>query len=290
MTPSSSRRDVYGVITEKICEQIESGKLNWHKTWRLSEMPRNYASGKPYRGINVLLLMAGGYSSPYWLTFNQAREAGGTVRRGEHSSIVTFFKPIMEVKEDPSTGEERSIQVGALLRYYNVFSLEQCTGVPEKPVDQTNEKIPSGEELIQSLKDLVIKHGYPSYYPRRDEISMPNLNEFEANSAYYATLYHEMTHWTGHPSRLGRASIIRFIEGGGGCFGDDTYGQEELVAELGSSFLCTRTGIDLDDGGSNAAAYMQGWLSHLRENTSLIVRASGQAQRAADYLLKGVTS
>lgn len=278
--------DVYQIITDRICELIEAGKLNWRQTWALKDLPRNYASGKNYRGINALLLWAERRSSPYWLTYNQAKAAGGNVKKGEKSSLVVFYKPRVVKELDTDTGEEKETTVGFMLRYYRVFNWEQTEGVPEKvDSDNGNEQIVDCEEMVQALKqhDLKIEHGNPAYAPKRDVLIMPNLNEFRSSAEYYAAMHHELTHWTGHPSRVNRESIAKYLEGNASLFGDGDYSQEELVAELGAAFLNSMTGIERVTE-ENSVAYLQGWLSHLRNDTKMIVRAAGQAQTAVDWL------
>ena len=285
-----SKKDVYQIVTDRICEQIESGKLNWKKSWSLKDMPKNYVSGKQYRGINTLLLWAERRSSPYWMTYNQAAAAGGNVKKGEKSSLVVFYKPRVVKETDRSTGEEKTKTIGYLLRYYRVFNWEQTEGVPEKLAEpgNQNEQVRDCEQIIRSLMqhDLRVEHGNPAYVPKKDCLQMPNLNEFRSSPHYYSAFHHELTHWTGHPSRVGRDSILRYLESKTLEFGDEQYSQEELVAELGAAFMNSLTGIECDETDQNSAAYLQGWMSKLKSDPALIVRAAGQAQSAVDWILE----
>lgn len=280
------KKDVYQIVTERIIGLMESGKLDWTKTWTLNQFPRNYRSGKAYRGINFFLLAFLGYNSPYWLTYKQIQELGGQLKPGEKSSIVTFYKPRYEERENLETHEKVQIQVGALFRYYLVFNLDQTEGIPDKgPVVETV-KIPGPEEFLEALRPS-IKTGYgnPAYRPKDDIILMPKPSDFknhEGPAEYYAAYYHEVTHWTGHPSRLNRKGVVDVLEGRG-SFGSEVYSQEELVAELGAAFLAAYTEIG-EMVEKNSAAYLQGWLGKMKEDTRLIIRSAGQAQTAVDYI------
>lgn len=285
-SPPKARADVYGIVTERIIALMESGKLDWRKTWKLrTGAPRNYQSGRPYRGINLILLAFSGFASPWWLTYRQIQELGGTLRKGEKSSIVTFFKPRYEEREDPETGEKYQHKTGILFRYYHVFNLDQVDGIPDKEAPKDHEKIPGPQELLDGLRPFInaVAHGNPAYRPKDDILVMPAMGEFSDAPEYYATYYHEAIHWTGHPSRIGRKGVQEVLEGKA-RFGDDVYSQEELVAELGAAFLAGLTGIG-DRVEKNNAAYLQHWIKVLKEDTQLIIRAASQAQVAVDYLL-----
>jgi len=269
----------YDRITERIVNLLSQGTVPWHKPWQVKTgLPRNLVSQKPYRGINVFLLMAMNYESPHWLTLRQANLLGGQIKPGEKSCPVVFWKP-MPVK-DKETGEERKIP---FLRLYHVFNVAQCAGLKHLP--------PAGEAaLVQTLpaeivarmpQPPVIKHGMAmaSYSPAEDTVGMPNRERFNAEADYHATLYHELVHSVGHEKRLKRAGIV---DRNG--YGSEPYGKEELIAELGSAFLCGYTGI-VDRTISRSAAYIEGWLKALKQDKTLIVHAAAQAQKAADYIL-----
>ena len=269
----------YDRITERIVSLLVQGTVPWHKPWSVQTgLPRNLITQKPYRGINVFLLMAMNYESPNWLTLRQANAMGGQIKPGEKSCPVVFWKP-MKVK-DRESGEDRKIP---FLRLYHVFNVSQCTGLKNiPPADDTAfiQTLPA--ELVANMPQRpVIKHGMnmASYSPVSDVVNMPDPARFKSEDHYYATLFHELVHATGHEQRLKRASIM---ERNG--YGSDPYAKEELIAELGSAFLCGHTGI-VDRTINSSAAYLEGWLKSLKLDRTLIVHAAAQAQKAADFIL-----
>jgi len=269
----------YDRITERIVSLLAQGTVPWHKPWSVQTgLPRNLITQKPYRGINVFLLMAMNYESPNWLTLRQANAMGGQIKPGEKSCPVVFWKP-MKVK-DKESGEDRKIP---FLRLYHVFNVTQCTGLKNiPPADNTAfiQTLPA--ELVANMPQRpVIKHGMAmaSYSPAGDVVNMPDQARFKSEDYYYATLFHELVHSTGHEKRLKRAGIL---ERNG--YGSDPYAKEELVAELGGAFLCGHTGI-VDRTINSSAAYLEGWLKSLKQDRTLIVQAAAQAQKAADFIL-----
>jgi antirestriction protein ArdC len=274
---------VYQIVTEQIIKQLESGVAPWRKPWR-TEPPCNLVSGKPYRGINPFLLAPQGYGSRYWLTFNQANRLGGHVRQGEKSSIVTFWKIGTEKTVVDDDGNERKSRP-FLLRFYRVFNVEQTEGIADKlGIGKASPRIPNLDQCDQIVagmphKPVIIQDGRAWYKPSADVVGMPSRNAFESPEAYYATLFHELTHSTGHSSRIGRDGIEKLNE-----FGSESYSREELVAELGSAMLCGVTGIE-PATIANSAAYLKAWIDVLRGDSKLIVSAASQAQKASDYIL-----
>ena len=269
----------YDRITERIVSLLSQGTVPWHKPWHVQTgLPRNLITQKPYRGINVFLLMAMNYESPNWLTLRQANVMGGQIKPGEKSCPVVFWKP-MQVK-DKESGEDRKIP---FLRLYHVFNIAQCTGlknIPPADVTAFIQTLPA--ELVANMPQRpVIKHGMAAAYysPTNDTIGVPVRDRFETEDHYYATLFHELVHSTGHETRLKRASIM---ERNG--YGSDPYAKEELIAEMGSAFLCGYAGI-ADRTIDSSAAYLEGWLKQLKEDKTLIVHAAAQAQKAADFIL-----
>ena len=274
--------DVYAAVTETLIARLDAGVVPWHQPWT-SAAPVNYASHKPYRGINVAILASAGYASPYWLTYKQAQERGGQVRGGEHGEHVILWKPIL-VKDSESDDPDAKKRVW-LLRSYVVFNAEQVDGIdfPEPP--------PIGDPIAEA--DAIIA-GYPSpptivhegghgacYIPAIDRVLLPPVKTFEHIDAYYSTAFHELTHSTGHASRLSRDTITN-SDG----FGKELYAKEELVAEFGAEFLCGHAGIDRQFDAS--ASYIANWKTKLSENPTWAVSAASAAQKAADYIL-GVT-
>jgi antirestriction protein ArdC len=271
----------YERITAVIIALLEQGTVPWHKTWKASTgWPRNFVTNKPYRGINVLLLLCGKYESPFWLTLRQANMLGGTVRKGEKACPVVFWKRL-KVGEKDST-EEREIP---LLRYYLVFNLAQCEGLknghPATPDGAA--ALPSKPEEIVAImpQKPAIKDGFTQafYSLREDYVGMPGMDRFEGSDQYYATLFHELVHATGHESRLNRSTLT---EKAG--FGSDPYCREELIAEIGAAFLCGQAEI-AERTIDNSAAYVAEWLKRMKDEQKLIVHAAAQAQRAADFVL-----
>jgi len=250
-------------------------------------------SQKAYRGINVWVLASAGYSSPYWLTYRQAQEIGGYVRKGEHGSPVVFWK-WLEKGEESQDGEETdstSRQV-PIARLYTVFNVQQCE-LPERlrpllAIDNalgadTHQQIAACEQIIAHMPQRpAIQHGEArAYYrPLADTVNMPARSLFPKTEHYYSVLFHELTHATGHASRLDRATLRDML-----AFGDTNYSKEELCAEMGAAYLCGMAGI-VNETVDNSAAYLQGWLSKLRNDKKLLVQAAAQAQKAADFILR----
>lgn len=269
----------YERITERIVGLLEQGTVPWHKPWQVQTgLPRNLVTKKPYRGINPFLLMAMGYESPHWLTYRQAVQLGGNVKKGEKSCPVVFWKPLQVTDED--SGEVAKIP---LLRLYNVFNVSQCEGLKNVPVEDAGSfvtteatKIVAGMPQPPKIK-LGMSHAY--YTPVNDMVGMPEPKRFDTEDAYHSTLFHELVHSTGHEKRLKRQSIT---ERNG--FGSDPYCKEELIAELGSAFLCGQAGI-VERTIDSSAAYLENWLKQLRSDKTLIVYAAAQAQKAADFIL-----
>ncbi len=267
----------YERITERIVGLLEQGTVPWHKPWQVKTgFPRNLVSRKPYRGINVFLLMTMSYESPHWLTFRQARQLGGSVKKGEKSCPVVFWKQL----QIANTQSEEPNRI-PLLRLYHVFNLMQCEGLAVAPEEILMPPTKPAEILANMPNPPAIKRGMTAafYSPADDYIGMPERDRFDTEDGYHATLFHELVHSTGHGSRLKRKSMTERNR-----FGLDPYCKEELVAELGCAFLCGHAGI-LDRTLGASAAYIQGWLKQLKHDRTLTVSAGAQAQKAADYIL-----
>jgi antirestriction protein ArdC len=269
----------YEIVTESIIKQLESGVAPWRKPWR-TEMPANLVSKKQYRGINIFLLASQGYGSRYRITFRQAQALGGSVKKGEHGSKVVFWKIDEYRKENKVTGETEN-RKSVLLRYYTVFNLEQCEGIKSPDTVRVIPPIEQCETIVNSMPN---RPGFEQdsrafYRPSTDTVGMPARSAFDSAEKYYSTFFHELSHSTGHPSRVGREGIMEHNP-----FGSEDYSKEELVAEMGAAMLCGVAGIEsrtLD----NSASYLQSWINRLRSDSRLIVSAASQAQKAADYIL-----
>ena len=280
---STSRRNVYEIVTEQIIRQLEQGVAPWRKPWR-TEAPCNLVSGKEYRGINPFLLASQGYGSRYWLTFNQANKLGGHIRRGEKSSIVTFWNIGEEKIVRDADGNMRKSKP-FLLRYYRVFNVEQTEGIADKlGLGNSTPRVASIEQCEAIVKGMpnppaTQQDARAWYRPSTDTVGMPSKSLFNSSEEYYSTVFHELTHSTGHASRVGREGIERL-----NTFGSESYSKEELIAEMGAAMLCGFTGIS-PRTLENSAAYLQSWLKVLKSDTRMVVTAASAAQKAVDYVL-----
>jgi antirestriction protein ArdC len=282
MATASINRNVYEIVTEKIIKQLESGVAPWRKPWR-TEMPVNLISQKAYRGINVFLLGSQGYGSQYWLTYNQAAKLGGNVKRGEKSSIVTFWNIGEEKTRRMSDGTEKTSKP-ILLRYYSVFNLEQTEGIADKLGLSSTARIAdidACEQIVSAMPNAPAREQSDRawYRPSTDSVGMPPKSSFVGSEEFYSTLFHELTHSTGHRSRVGREGIEQL-----NTFGSESYSKEELIAEMGAAMLCGVTGIS-PAVIENSAAYLQSWINRLRGDSKLLLSAASQAQKASDYIL-----
>ena len=288
----TEKLDCYEVITQRIIDLLSAGTVPWQKPWKSNGgFPKNLVSGKHYRGMNAFLLHAMNYENPNWITFKQALELGGNVRKGEKATPIIFWKKWE--KADKATGEKTTIP---MMRFYYVFNVAQCDGLeslfgdsitgettPETPAE-TSGDYSKAESLVMNYKGgPVVKHGMSrAYYsPGGDYVGMPDNNKFTSIGHYYATLFHELTHSTGHVSRLARKMMVDCEF----AFGDANYSREELVAEMGSAFLCGMSGIS-ETGNimENSAAYIAGWLKALKNDKKLVIQAAGLAQKAVDHI------
>lgn len=292
---SSTRPDVYQLITDRIIERLEAGDVPWQKPWRGGEPPQNLVTRKAYRGINVFLLTAAGFTSPYWLTYRQAESLGGHVKKGAKGYPVVFWKFLdyMGAGTETTAGADQD-GGGAgtrargipFLRYYTVFNLEQCEGIraPKAAAGADHRPftpIEACERIVAGMPNAPrIQHGEPQAYyrPGLDVVNMPARELFKGEEEYYSTLFHELTHSTGHESRLDRPTLTDAC-----AFGSTNYSKEELVAEMGAAFLCGVAGIE-NRTVDNSAAYLRSWLRRLRDDRKLLVQAAAQAQKAADYI------
>lgn len=286
---STIHRDLYQHVTTRVLEDLERGVRPWFKPWSASNvgssiLPRRH-NGIPYQGINVLLLwseaMARGFSATTWMTYRQAFELGGHVRKGATGTLVVFADRITRT-EDGENGDsvERSIPY---LKSYTVFNVEQIDGLPPQYIPRAPTLISvearhaQAESFIAATRATIRFGGDRAFYaPAFDVIQLPPLPAFRDTESYYSTALHELTHWTGHATRCGR-------ELNGHRFGSEAYAFEELVAELGSAFLCAELGIT-PEVRDDHAAYLASWLTVLKQDKRAIFAAASQAQRAADYL------
>jgi antirestriction protein ArdC len=286
---ASVRQDVYTRVTDKIIAELEQGARPWMKPWSGNNagerimLPVRHC-GTPYRGINILLLwgeaVAKGYASNKWMTFQQARQLGAHVRKGEHGSLVVYANKITKTEENDD-GEEVERQI-PYMKGYTVFNVEQIDELPEHyyarpaPKDDKMQLIESAERFFAATGALIQHGGNRAYYaPGPDVIRLPHPAAFKDAESYAATKAHELIHYSGHASRLNREFGKRF--------GDDAYAREELVAELGAAFLCVALDIT-PELREDHASYLNHWLTILKADRRAIFSAAAHAQRAVDYL------
>lgn len=272
---------VYQIITESIIRKLEEGVIPWHKSWT-GGFPVNHVTKRPYKGINALLTGSAPYSCTEWLTFHQIQSLGLHLHKGAKSTVIVYFGPKNQKSVDSDSEDAPALSSPSFtFRYYHVYNLEQTNYPVEIKQDITlNGEYAECQAIVSDWKDKpsIFNGGaFPCYIPSRDYISIPDIGRFDSPAEYYSTLFHELIHSTGHPSRLNRKTLQGVQKW------DDAYSMEELVAEIGGSFLCGLGGISAQVI-DNQAAYIKGWLSTLKTNTTLIVKSAHQAQLATDYI------
>ena len=287
----SDRTSIYEEITDKIIRELEAGRVPWVQPWGTTAanasltMPKNASTGRRYSGVNILILwgavIQGGYSGQSWLTFRQALGLGGNVRKGERGTTVVYadrFTPEDERRRAEETGDTPGVI--PFLKRFTVFNTDQCDGLP---ADVSNAAPPPPEGLIAPQVEALIAAtgadfrigGDRAFYsPTHDFIQVPPPQAYFEPINWHRTVCHELSHWVGHASRLGRDLS--------GAFGTQSYAREELVAEISGAFVCATLGIVPT---VRHADYIGEWLSVLREDNRAIVRAASAASKAADYLL-----
>ena len=277
------KRNLQKEITDTIIKSLKGGVAPWVKGWSGGQggFPMNGGSKRRYNGVNVIHLLAvaqfRGFASNEWFTFKQANTAGGRVKRGEKGTTVVFTKWNTVVKEDPETGEEKEHSYPMLIGH-TVFNRDQLEGMPEpEAVEEMPEKLRHERaDALVKLTGAKITYGDSrAYYrPSSDSISMPSIEQFEHESEFYSTSFHELVHWTGHRTRLDRLKYENF--------GSEGYSFEELVAELGAAFTCGEVGIE---GKLQHAEYIGSWIKVLENDYSAIFKAASLAEKATTYLL-----
>lgn len=276
----------YQVITDKIIDLLNKGIVPWQVPFATAgftprNAPRNLATETVYQGVNSMMLTAimltEGYSNPFFVSFKQAKERGGSVKRGETGHKVVFWKFIDKDENDDRDGESY-----AFCKYYTVFNLDQCEGITVPALEETESifsPIETGQQIVDNMPNAPrLLHGYngEAYYQQTiDTVHLPDAETFISPEFYYATCFHELAHSTGHSTRLKRDLT--------GSFGSKPYAREELIAEMSAAILCNHAGIDgtLD----NSASYIGGWLRRLQNDQYLIIWAAGRAAKAVQYIL-----
>lgn len=273
--------NIYDDVTAKIISELEKGAAPWIKPWKAdSSAEKNFFSQKPYQGINRLLVgmssMAQGFNNPAWATFKQWKAAGINVKKGEKGTQIVFFKPVnKETVNDAGETEKTGYCVAKAYWIFNVAQTDATIVPTEKPDIAPFNPIPACDDRIVKT-GAIIGHGGDSafYMPSQDRIQLPNKTAFDNEASYYATAFHELTHWTGAKHRLDRQLDK-------GRFGNPAYAFEELVAEMGAAFLCQDYAIQ---GELRHAGYIGHWLKACKEDNKAIFKAAALAQKAADYI------
>lgn len=285
--------NIYQIVTDRICEQLNKGIIPWNRPWTgVADGAISYTTRKPYSLLNQMLLGEDGE----YITFNEVAKLGGKVKKGAKSQMVVFFKRYVkeELGINPDTGEEENKEkISFALRYYNVFNVKDCEGIPAKTREEkrlfTEDK--TGEEVISEYINREASNGFKfenikgnrAYYsPSLDKVVLPLKEQFKREGEYYSTAFHEIAHSTLKECRCNRKQKETVH------FGDEDYSKEELVAEITSANICSVTGIETASTFRNSVAYIQSWLRALQNDTKMIVFASSQAENATRYIL-GIT-
>lgn len=278
-----TNQQIYEKVNENIMALIAKGTMPWQMTWEGSSLPMNYASKTNYRGINIWMLSATamfkGYQHNQWLTFNQAKKLGVSVKKGEKASFVVFAKKVEKSGQDNVPEDER--ESFFLYQYYNVFNVAQCDGV--KPIEtkvRENTPLEEAEKVVAGYADkpeIICGQYSPCYSPMNDKVFMPTIEAFTSSEEYYGALFHELAHSTGHESRMKRE-----LEG---KMNRTSYSKEEMVAEFTASYLRAMTGIATPVADANSASYIDGWSEVIKKDYRIIMNSASMAMRVADYIL-----
>jgi antirestriction protein ArdC len=285
MEASTSRagKDVCQIITDRVIQLIENEVIPWHQVWTTGGLPQNLVTRRPYRGINLLLLLAAGYGSNYFLTYPQLKDLGGRVKKGEKAHPVIYWKqPEMPSKDDADADEPVR---NPTLQYRLVFNISQCEDIPEDKIPRVakrNNPLRACENIVRMMPNTpnINNELNDAYYqPFHDIVYVPDMNSYPKREDYYAALFHEMVHSTGHEDRLNRSGILQTTE-----YGSDRYTMEELVADIGECFLKSFAGLQCETTPyDNASA--QGWIQTFRNDPQFIIKAATMAQKAVEYIL-----
>ncbi len=270
--------DIYKEVTDRIIAQMENGIIPWRKPWIASNQAVSHVTGKAYSLLNQMMLGRAGE----YVTFKQCQQEGGKVKKGEKASMVVFWKWVET--EDEETHEKKEVP---FLRYYNVFHIDQCEGLkaryaemlPATADPNENAEVFITDYLFRSGVKLTHESGDRAYYqPAFDRVVLPCMEQFKETAEYYSTAFHELTHSTGHESRLNRLDRTAF-------FGTEAYSKEELIAEIGAAALVNHAGLETAASFRNNTAYVQNWLNVLKNDKRFIISAAGKAEKAVNLIL-----
>ena len=278
-----NKTNLYEMVTQKFVTIFESGVVPWQISWKTKNgMPRNLITNRPYAGINLWTLLSKKFESPYYLTFEQARDYGFLIKKGEKASMVFYWKII------ESTGKEGINKRTPVLSYYNIFNLTQIEGYSPRKISRLENfeyscnSIALADQIIYEWKDcpeIMWDYDRAYYAPGMDTVCMPNPDTFANDERCYSTLFHELVHSTGHRCRLGRHEKIKDHQ-----FSSQDFTQEELVAEMGAAYLCGITGIE-PPAIENKSEYIKNWIKTFQLDPTVLVLAATQAQYAVYYIL-----
>lgn len=280
-----NKSDIYQTITDRVIDQLQKGVVPWASPVSADGFPKNLISKKTYRGINIFLLFGAPYDSRYWLSFKQAKDQGGHVRKGEKGSPVVFWH--WRTEEELAKLAQKTLNPAPCHPfYYTVFNVKQCEGIAAPSDDvQTFEHSPIEEcerviaEMPHCPEIEYIHIDKPGYSLKGDKLYVPMADRFQKPADYYCTIFHELAHATGHESRLNRQASQKQRS-----FGSPDYSFEELVAEMTAAFLCAHCGIE-NQSLDQSAAYIGSWLEVFKHDTEILLDAASAAQKAADYIL-----
>ena len=268
--------DIYTEVTNRVIERLEQGFAPWLKPWHTENtLDKNIASGNEYNGINRIILGMSGFNCNIWGSFKQWKDLGANVKLHEKGTAIVFYKPVSGVKV---TSEGEEVIYNSVFTTSYIFNAEQVEGIEIKPREIEDKPFLNNVDIDNMVLNTGanIKHGGNSAYyrPSEDYINMPIKSDFNDEAGYYATLLHELTHWSGHKHRLDRTKGKRF--------GDTQYAFEELIAELGSAFLCEKFAVK---GDIRHEGYIASWLKALKNDNKMIFSASAYAQKSTDYIV-----
>ena len=281
-----SNAEVYQMVTDRIVAEMEAGRIPWRQGWHGGHNGAyNRVSLKPYSILNQMMLK----HQDAYLTFNQCKQLGGHVKKGAKAERVVFWKVDVKPSENLDEDGKHKLKTYAILKWYNVFWIGDTIGIKPPSDDELKEL-----QTIKEPEDIIAGYvgaGGPKFFnqqisegafyrPSSDEVHVPMLGQFDDANEYYSTVFHELTHSTGHKSRLNREGVQ-----GVAAFGSETYSKEELIAELGAAMLCNIGQVETKETFKNSAAYLQNWLTALKNDKTLIVSAAGKAQKAVDWIL-----
>ncbi|RZJ62753.1 MAG: DUF1738 domain-containing protein [Hymenobacter sp.] len=280
----SAKPDAYQIITNRILDKMEGGQIPWHKPWHSLGQPRNFLTGHVYTGINSFLLNFLSEGLPLFVTFRQAQKLGGHIRSGAKGFPIIFFNVMEKKKKGGQPDEVERIPFATYSTVFNIADVEGAHLVMPEAVTSNFEPLEAAEAIVQSWADRpTIKHmDQRAYYvPAHDYVNMPLFSSFTSAEGYHQTLFHELTHATGHPKRLNRPDLANNMATKGAA----GYAREELTAEMGAAFLCGAAGLRPTATDDNTVAYLQFWLGVLKADPKLLVQAASHAQKAANLIL-----